>query len=426
LLPNTKEGHVLKKLAAYPTYLAIEASTSLFMSMAFTFNLVYQAQVAHLSPLQLVLVGTSLETTVFLFEIPTGVIADVYSRRLSIIIGAFLIGAGITLEGSFPLFLVIALGQVVWGIGYTFTSGAIQAWISDEIGEAAANQAFLRGSQVGMVASLAGIVISTLLANVRVNLPIQAGGLSLFVLGFCLVLWMPETGFKPAPKEERNTWKNMGHTLRSGLAMLQKRPALYTILGIGLFYGLYSEAYDRLWVKLILDNFSFPALRFLKPESWFGVIAAIGLLLGVAATEIVRRRLDTGSHRSIARLLMMASAGLTASLLVFALSGNLLLALAANWSIGVLRALIGPVYQVWVNQRLDPSVRATVLSMSGQVDAIGQVVAGPALGIVGNLISVRAAISAAALVLSPVLFLYNRALRQHDQPVVVIAEEAAD
>ena len=71
-------------------------------------------------------------------------------------------------------------------------------------------------------------------------------------------------------------------------------------------------------------------------------------------------------------------------------------------------------------------MRATVLSMSGQVDAIGQVVAGPALGIVGNLISVRAAISAAALVLSPVLFLYNRALRQDDQPVVVIAEEAAD
>lgn len=423
---NGQEGHILKKFAAYPTYLAIEAAISLFMTIAFTFNLVYQVEVAHLSPLQLVLVGTCLETTIFLFEIPTGVVADVYSRRLSIIIGALLIGAGITLQGSFPLFYAIALGQVVWGIGYTFTSGAVEAWISDEIGEAAANRAFLRASQVGMVASLAGILISTLLANVRINLPIQAGGLSLFLLGFCLVLWMPETGFEPAPKEERNTWKNMGRTFRSGLAMLQKRPALYTILGIGLFYGLYSEAYDRLWVKMILDNFSFPVLGFLKPESWFGVIEAIGLLLGVAATEIVRRRLDTSSHRSIARLLLTASAGLTASLLVFALSGNLLLALAANWGIGVLRTLIGPVYQAWVNQRLDPSVRATVLSMSGQVDAIGQVVSGPAMGAVGNLLSVRAAIAAAAFVLSPVLLLYNHALHQHDEPVVVIAEEAAD
>jgi DHA3 family tetracycline resistance protein-like MFS transporter len=416
----------LKKLEAYPIYLLFEAATSFSMSMAFTFNLVYQAQVAHLSPLQLVLVGTTLETTIFLFEIPTGVVADLYSRQLSVVIGTFLIGAGITLEGSFPVFSAIALGQVIWGIGYTFISGAIQAWISDEIGEEAANKAFLRASQVGMAASLAGIAVSTLLANIRINLPIQAGGLSLFALGFFLVVWMPETGFKPAPREERNTWKNMMSIFRNGLAMLNKRPELYTILGIGLFYGLYSEAYDRLWVKLILDNFSFPALGGLKPESWFGVINAVGLVLGVIATEIVRRRLDTGSHRNIARLLLVASAGLATSLLVFAFSGNLLLALGANWSIDVLRTLIGPVYQAWVNQRLDPSVRATVLSMSGQVDAIGQVAGGPALGAIGNLISVRAAIAAAALVLSPVLYLYNRTLRQHGEPVIIASEESAD
>lgn len=416
----------LKKNEAYPIYLLFEGFTSLSMSMAFTYNLVYQVRVAHLNPLQLVLVGTVLETTVFLFEIPTGVVADVYSRRLSVIIGVFLIGAGITLEGSLPVFSAIALGQVIWGIGYTFTSGAIQAWISDEIGEVAANRAFLRASQVGMAASLVGIAISTLLANMRINLPIQIGGLSLFALGFILALRMPETGFKPAPREERNTWKNMLGIFRNGLAMLHKRPALYTILGIGLFYGLYSEAYDRLWIKLILDNFSFPALGPLKPDSWFGVISAIGMLLGVIATEIVRRRLDTSSHRSVARLLLSASAGLTASLIVFALSGNLLLAIGANLSIDVLRTLISPVYQAWVNQKLDPSVRATVLSMSGQVDAIGQVAGGPALGAVGNLISVRAAIAAAALVLSPVLFLYNRTLRRHGEPVVIAIEEAAD
>jgi DHA3 family tetracycline resistance protein-like MFS transporter len=416
----------LKKLRAYPTYLLLEGAISLFMSTAFTFNLVYQAQVAHLSPLQLVLVGTSLETTIFLFEIPTGVVADVYSRRLSIIIGVFLIGAGITLEGSLPVFAAIALGQAIWGIGYTFTSGAVQAWITDEIGEAAAGKAFLRASQVGMATGLAGILISTLLADVRINLPIQIGGLALFPLGFFLALWMPETGFKPAPREQRNTWQNMRRTLRDGVAMLHKRPALYTILGIGLFYGLYSEAYDRLWVKLILDNFSFPTLGPLKPESWFGVINAIGMLLGVIATEIVRRRLDTNSHRSIARLLLTASAGLTASLLVFALSGNLLLALAANWSIDVLRTIIGPVFEAWVNQKLDSSVRATVLSMSAQVDAIGQIAGGPALGAVGSLVSVRAAIAAAALVLSPVLLLYNRTLRQAGEPAVIIAEEAVD
>jgi DHA3 family tetracycline resistance protein-like MFS transporter len=53
----------------------------------------------------LVLVGTVLEPSVFIFEIPTGIVADVYSRRLSIIIGQVLIGLGFMVEGLFPVFL---------------------------------------------------------------------------------------------------------------------------------------------------------------------------------------------------------------------------------------------------------------------------------------------------------------------------------
>ena len=69
------------------------------------------------------LVGTLLEASVFLFEVPTGVVADVYSRRLSVIIGYALIGLGFALEGIVPRFEAVLLAQVLWGVGYTFTSG---------------------------------------------------------------------------------------------------------------------------------------------------------------------------------------------------------------------------------------------------------------------------------------------------------------
>jgi len=92
--------------------------------LVFTVNLLYLATVVGLSPLQLVLVGTVLEATCFLFEVPTGIVADLYSRRLSIIIGFLLIGAGFILEGSVPTFAAVLATQVLWGIGYTFTSGA--------------------------------------------------------------------------------------------------------------------------------------------------------------------------------------------------------------------------------------------------------------------------------------------------------------
>src|SRR5690606_7603351 len=111
-------------------------------------------------------------------------------------------------------FAAIIAGEVLWGIGYTFTSGATQAWITDEIGEGAAGKAFLRGSQAGQVGGLVGLALSMALVNVRVNLPIQVGGALFLVLGLFLALFMPENGFTPTPKEQRESWGSMLGTFR--------------------------------------------------------------------------------------------------------------------------------------------------------------------------------------------------------------------
>jgi DHA3 family tetracycline resistance protein-like MFS transporter len=94
---------------------------------------------------------------------------------------------------------------------------------------------------VGNLAALFGIGAGMLLGNLRINLPILLGGAGMVLLGIFLTLYMPETGFTPAPKEERGSWGQMLHTFLEGLRMVRRRPALGTILGIGLIYGLYSE-----------------------------------------------------------------------------------------------------------------------------------------------------------------------------------------
>src|SRR5512147_208081 len=165
------------KLNARYVYLFIEFSAAMFFAMMFTVTSLYEATVAGLTPVQLILVGTTLEISAFVFEVPTGIVADVYSRRLSIIIGYILMGVGFLVEGFFPSFLPILLAQVIWGLGYTFTSGATQAWITDEIGEEHANKLFLRGTQVGLFASLIGMGGAVLVGAKDVALPIQVGGL---------------------------------------------------------------------------------------------------------------------------------------------------------------------------------------------------------------------------------------------------------
>src|SRR6476661_3342418 len=128
--------------------------------MVYTLMTVYYVQSAGLNPLQLVLVGTFLEITCFVSEVPTGVVADTFSRRLSVIIGTVVIGIGFVLQGLIPFFLAIVLAEIIRGVGETFISGALQAWLADEVGEDNVGPVYLRASQLGQLGGLAGVVIS--------------------------------------------------------------------------------------------------------------------------------------------------------------------------------------------------------------------------------------------------------------------------
>src|SRR5512145_1039677 len=187
----------MKKLDATKIYLGLIFFNSLFFSMIFVVASFYEVTVANLTGLQLVLVGTTVEVTILLFEIPTGVVADAYSRRLSVILGYFIMGWTFIIEGLYPAFLPIILAQILWGLGYTFTSGATQAWLSDEIGEENANRTFLRANKFELAGALVGMLIAIPLGNIAVNLPIVAGGVLVSSIAIVLALVMPEHGFHP-------------------------------------------------------------------------------------------------------------------------------------------------------------------------------------------------------------------------------------
>lgn len=80
----------------------------------------------------MVIVGVVLQFFCVIFEIPTGIVADSYSRKYSIIIGFIMTGIGFLIEGFMPNFIFLLIAQAIWGIGSTFISGSLQAWIVDE------------------------------------------------------------------------------------------------------------------------------------------------------------------------------------------------------------------------------------------------------------------------------------------------------
>jgi len=400
------------KLNARFVFLFIEFSTSAFFSMMFVVTSLYEATVAGLTPVQLILVGTTLEISAFLFEVPTGIVADVYSRRLSIIIGYFLMGLGFLVEGFFPAFLPILLAQVIWGLGYTFTSGATQAWITDEVGEDDANKLFLRATQVGLFASLIGMGLSPFVGASNVAMPLRAGSLGVMLIGLILMVIMPETGFHPTPREDRNTWQHMWHTFRQGVNAVRSKPRLMSVVGVGLFYGIYSEGFDRLWVKHLLDTFELPVIFGNNQVAFFAVLRITATVLTIFAVRFVEKRVDTSSSLAIGRAMLLVTGLIAASLIGFALSPLLLLSLGLYLTISVFRNVAEPLQSAWVNQKLDSSVRATVHSMFGQVDAIGQVVGGPIVAGIAAVSSAVVSLVTSGLLLAPALFFVSRANSQ--------------
>lgn len=400
------------QLNAFTIYLIMTGADWLIYSLFSTVVYVYLATYVTDDPFQLVLIWTVFTTTTLLFEIPTGVVADVYSRRLSVIIGYVMIGVGSIVEGVFQLFAVVVLSQVVWGVGFTFISGAQDAWIADEIGEKRVGHAYMRGSQVGQVAFLIGIPISTALGTIALNIPIILAGVLFLLLAIFLALVMPEEGFQRSSKEAHETWRTMFRTFRESVRLVRGRTVLIAILLISAVYGLSSSGFDNLWTVYMLDTLTFPAIGNFEPVVWFGLFNAIVTVFGLVGTEVVRRNIDLSGQSAIVQTLMFLTSATAICMFIFGLAGNFWLAATVYCLSITLRTTSDPIFKTWINQNIESNVRATMLSMESQVNSLGQIIGGSTIGAIGTVISLPIALVTTGLARVPVAMLFARLVLQ--------------
>ena len=397
-----KPGASVFKTPAQHFYLIKFASAFLF-SLVFTVNLVYHAKVVGLSPLQLVLVGTVLELTVFLFETPTGLLADLKSRKWSVVIGFFLIGLGFLLEASVPLFFTVLIAQVLWGIGYTFTSGALQAWIADEhtagSNSTSIDSVFVKGDRMAALGNGVAIPFSVWVALTTVQLPILLGGACFILLSIWLAFSMTENGF------QRSKSPRVWQQFHSSWTVIKGQHTLWIIAGITIFLGLYSEGFDRLWTPHFIDNLQVPTEPLVI---FFGILRAIETaILFVLLNKLETQIADQNQHQIKVSILWLTTI-IIASLVVFAWSPWWIIAALAYLAIQVTRSYKQPILTTWINRNIeDTNTRASIFSFTGQLDALGQISGGPIVGLIGNL-SIRIALTLCALLLLPVYLILNR------------------
>jgi MFS transporter, DHA3 family, tetracycline resistance protein len=393
----TRLYYVLEFLLSMPTWVAMA---------------VYLVSVLHFSPLQLVLMGTAMEAAVFLCEVPTGVVADTYSRRLSLIVGYFGMGLAWMLVGVFSAAWAIIALWALWGISYTFTSGAYEAWISDEIGVEKVSRVFLKGARISYAGAVVGLVLQVGLGVLSLRAAVIAGGAVTALCGVLCIFVMPETGFRRRPRAERGSaLAEMHSTASAGARYAWAAPVILLLVGVELFMGMSSEAFDRLKEAHFLRDVGLPAVGQLDPVVWFGIFWLAGMVLGFLGTGWLLKRFERRGRKVVTSSLFTLTAMELVAMLAFALTGSTWLAIAALLGVFFSRNLAGPLYTIWLNEQItDSSVRATVLSISGQANAIGQAGGGPVLGVIGNVWGIPAALATGAAVIAPALGLYGRAI----------------
>jgi DHA3 family tetracycline resistance protein-like MFS transporter len=398
-------------------YLVIQFLTSLLRITGWVVTPVYYVLTVHMNPLQLVLAGTAFELAIFCFQVPTGVVADVYSRKLSLLIGLTIEGVSAVFRGLVPLFPAILAADSLVGVGEAFQSGALTAWLADEVGDEEFAAVLVRGTQASQVGSFVGMFLGVGLASVHLNLPIVLAGLLFLPLVVSLAVAMPETHFRPVAPAERHSWRVMLAPLRDGVKVVRGSRLLLIIMAIAAIYGASKEGVDRLWEAHFLRDIGLPSIGSLKPVVWFGILGAAGLLLTLAAAELPRRRLDMESHVAVTRVLLATNVVVIAGMVGFGLAPGFALAAVAFLVLNAAGTINGMLSEIWLNQQIEDSrIRATVLSIGSQAHSFGEWAGGPFIGPIGTASSIRAALTVGGLLLVPALGLYGWALR-HEGPV---------
>ena len=344
-----------------------------------------------LEPYQLALLGTALEVGVLASEVPTGVIADVVSRRISIILSFLVMGPALALSGVFEPFSLIVLTQVMWGIGWTMQSGADVAWLTDELRDPArVDRLVVRRSRVEVTARAAGVPLALLL-NLFLSRTetIVAAGTSVFVWGLVLLVVMPETGFTRHPGAGLAEFRRV---LLLGGRMAWRTPSLRLLAFSLVLVGLGAEAIDRLDVARLVEVGI--------PDEFDEVVVVALLALAKAGAAIVMLRLVERrllSHGA-ARWLMLLFFSTAAAIAIVAGSDMVGVVIVALTVQEALRYGADPLVIVLANRHDESDARATVLSFLSQARSAGEIAGGICLGALATATSLSTAFTVSAVV----------------------------
>jgi MFS family permease len=401
------------------SYLALTGLYTLSASLIWGVNTLFLLD-AGLTISQVFFVNAIFTAAMALFEIPTGVLADTRGRRLS-----FLLSLIILLIGTLGYLAAYRSGGSIWfftlasvilGLGFTFYSGAMEAWLVDALHasgfEGELDDVFARSAMISAVAMLIGTISGGILGSLSLALPYLLRAILLLIVFVVAYATMHEIGFTTRSLPLRQLPAEMNSVAKASISYGWRQPSVRLLIIASAIQAIFFAWGFYAWQPYFLELLG-------RDAPWVaGVVAALVALAMMAGNYLVQWRSHQGGRRTTL-LLAAAVIGSVAAIGV-GLVSSFWLAVSLYLLSALATGVWMPVKQAYMHQLIPSEQRATVVSFDSLVTSGGTALGQVGLGRLAETRSIAAGYVVGGLITTlswPVILRLRR--RQDPEDIII-------
>ena len=314
--------------------------------------------------LEINLINLSFMISVFLFEVPTGLIADFFGRKVSVIVGLCLYSLSFFwyfLAGSFWQCLG---AEIVGALAATCISGALDALVVDSLKSVnytgSINRVFSRG-EISQLSVVIGAFLGGLVAEKNLAWPWFLSGITFAILAVVSVFLLKETNFSVS-EETRKNIKSFKTLFSSSMKDCFKNKQLMLIALFSALMAFSLQAINMYWPLVLKESFNFSP----KVTGLFFSLICVALYLGAQFSKLWTKKIIC-QKRAIFFSQIITLVGILACALIPNFYFFAFFLLFHEFG----RGLFKPLYKTYVNSLINSENRATVLSFESMISKIG-------------------------------------------------------
>lgn len=407
-------------------YLVISGLFTLSASVIWGINTLFLLD-AGLTIFEVFIANAVFTAAMALFEVPTGVVADTRGRRASFLLSAVTLAAGTLAYVAVAAIpggglLLFCLAGVVLGLGYTFYSGAVEAWLVDALKATGyrheLDRVFARGETVSSIAMIVGTLGGGVIGQLDLSIPYLVRTAAILVAFAVGLKTMHDIGFTPRTLRLQGIVGEMRKVGRAGITYGWQAPAIrLLVMESFLTWGFFSWAWYA-WQPYFLELYGENDAIWLA-----GLIAALFALAGIAGNALVGRVAKPGRRRTT--ILLVCAAMTTTTMVATGAIQSFWITVPVFLLGAVVGGVLQPVRQTFLHQSIPTTERATLVSFDALLGSLGSVGGQTGLGYLSQERTVPAGFVVGGLVTILTLPIFAK-LRALNEPADLITAEVPE